>query len=100
MHEDILTNITYITRDYDDDDEDGRCPNCKPAWSAQCVFGITKDVYQCCDVCALGPGAYCSEGLCGAGLVCVQGYEEGLTAEELRDYPSFCEVAPTTSKLV
>ena len=41
-------------------------------------------------------GDFCGPyGKCGDGLVCVQGYEEGLTEEQLRTYPSFCELAPT-----
>ena len=83
------------------------CPYpCNPAAQcaqldpSSCQYGLVKDVCECCDVCGNGPGDLCGPyGKCGAGLICVQGYEEGLTEEDLRDYPSFCEIAPTSSKL-
>ena len=84
------------------------CPYpCNPATQcsvqldpSSCLYGVVKDVCECCDVCGNGPGDFCGPyGKCGEGLVCVQGYEEGLSAQDLRDYPSFCEPAPTSSKL-
>ena len=83
------------------------CPfPCNPAVQcshidlSNCEHGIVKDVCECCDVCGKGPGDFCGGyGKCGEGLICVQGYEEGLSEQQLRDYPSLCEPAPTTCKL-
>lgn len=73
---------------------------CPSSDLSSCEHGIVKDLCQCCDVCALGPNERCDAGLgqCGDGLVCVQGFEEGLSDEDLLDYPSFCLPTPTTSE--
>ena len=84
------------------------CPfPCNPASQcvsldpSSCQHGVVKDVCECCDVCGHGPDDFCGPyGKCGEGLVCVQGYEEGLSEEDLRDYPSFCKLAPASSKLL
>ena len=69
---------------------------CVPLDSSSCQYGVVKDVCECCDVCGHGPEDLCGPyGKCGTGLICVQGYEEGLSEDDLRDYPSFCEPAPT-----
>ena len=72
---------------------------CLPLDPNTCQHGVVKDICECCDVCGKGPGDECGPpGKCGEGLVCVQGYEEGLSEQDLRNYPSFCESAPTSSK--
>ena len=73
---------------------------CNGINTSNCEYGIVKDVCECCDVCGKPPGGYCGGGFgkCGNGLVCVQGFEEGLSEQELREYPSICELAPSTSK--
>ena len=73
---------------------------CVPLDHSSCGYGVVKDICECCDVCAHGPGDLCGPyGRCGTGLICVQGYEEGLSEQDLRDYPSYCEHPPTPSKL-
>ena len=66
---------------------------------SNCEYGTVKDVCECCSVCGKGPGELCgSYGKCGDGLICVQGYEEGLSEEDLLSYPSVCQLGSTTSK--
>ena len=55
------------------------CPLCTPSHCAGiittgCPYGVVKEDCGCCDMCGVGPGHMCDDGLsvCGNGLECVE----------------------------
>ncbi|KAK8733131.1 hypothetical protein OTU49_006775 [Cherax quadricarinatus] len=60
---------------------------CPDSNTLHCYYGIVKDVCNCCDVCAKGPGEKCggewdAQGKCADGLTCQKttGNAEGICA--------------------
>ena len=71
---------------------------CDPLDSKQCDYGLVKDVCNCCDVCAKGPGESCGghfavEGFCADGYDCMVQVPFGSTWTKYFHTPGFCQAS-------